>query len=39
MNALAYDAKSSTPAEMMDIVRADAAHWAPLVAASGWTKR
>jgi tripartite-type tricarboxylate transporter receptor subunit TctC len=39
MNALAYDAKPSTPAEMMDIVRADAAHWAPLVAASGWTKR
>jgi hypothetical protein len=24
---------------MMDIARADAAHWAPLVAASGWTKR
>ena len=39
MSALAYDAKPSTPAEMMDIVRADAAHWAPLVAASGWTKR
>ncbi|MGA2942982.1 MAG: tripartite tricarboxylate transporter substrate-binding protein, partial [Xanthobacteraceae bacterium] len=39
MSALAYDAKPSTPAEMMDIVRADAARWAPLVAASGWTKR
>jgi tripartite-type tricarboxylate transporter receptor subunit TctC len=39
MNALAYDPKPSTPAEMMDVVRADAAHWAPLVAASGWTKR
>jgi tripartite-type tricarboxylate transporter receptor subunit TctC len=39
MNALAYDPKPSAPAEMMDVVRADAAHWAPLVAASGWTKR